>query len=66
MKTFLYKRNGSGDIFRKSGKKVECFYRGKWCKTIFADSWDGNVLLDITEQEARKLIKELSLKFKGK
>jgi len=48
-----YKINGAGDVYRKTGDKVECWYRGQWVSTIFKDSWDMNVLKPISPEQAQ-------------
>jgi hypothetical protein len=52
---YQYKRHGAGNVFRKHKKKVECFFRDRWCRSIIPEIWDYSVLNPITEESAIKL-----------
>jgi hypothetical protein len=49
-----YKKNGAGDVYRKTGDKVECWFRGMWCHTIYKNTWNLPNLKPISAEEALK------------
>ena len=57
--SYLYKKNGAGDVFRKKKKNkyYESFYKGIWMRGLkgTSDVWSLPNLKDITEEEAKKL-----------
>lgn len=63
-----YRRNGAGDVYRKTGEMIETFYYGEWVHACpfkgskkwraerALESWNLSNVVPITEEQARELM----------